>query len=835
MRSFLKKLRGDLTPEQEILRNRLVMGSVSGLGCYFFAFDPLIFLAFFAYLSCNTALYVMQRYGIWRQENRWFGAIILDVMMAFAVMLREPEHLSIFYPIILWIILGNGFRYGIKWLLVASILSTATLSIVVFSTTYWQQNQFLGIALALALIAIPAYCSTLIRKISHAKEQAEEASKAKSYFLASVSHELRTPLNAIIGYGNHLRQSEMSRGQKEMVEASVLAGEHLLHLIEQLIDVAKTGTGTMHVKSATFRPTDLLTEIRDIMTVRAEEKGLSLHLQAEPMSDRIVEGPSGAIRNILLNLVGNATKFTESGSIKLNSGIMVKNEKSHIWFTVSDTGIGICNTASERIFQPFQQADDSVMNRFGSTGLGLSICKQLIEQINGKISVESQLGKGSTFRVEIPVKINDDHCVADDIYGASTVKILSFGHLKPELLASAQSQENLFVRHVPCANRDELISALASIDLTEFSVALIAGSVAQNIDAEDVVWSIFAKAEIAPVLVSEHTVLDLEDVALRAAFASVIPAIPNFAELRSAIRIGCSFARQIRITQDDELQPSSSSYAPKRILVADDNRTNRNVLSAILEAAGHTVVMVTDGDEALEEMEKGGIDILLLDVNMPRLNGIDTCSMWRQIEGGRNHLPIIGVTADATSETETKCRNAGMDMRITKPVNAQMLLSAIEQYCRVDTNGQLSQQALQHDPLNKVVSISGHIPSAGVPIDEDQIQYLRSIGDQDFVNTMIEGFVEDVDQTLDPLRKAVTEGQVSEFRFCAHAFKSSGNNMGASALSRLCGQLEKVSEADFFEHRFIYLQKMEHEAARAVDALKSDIYFAPNDVNSHAG
>jgi two-component system sensor histidine kinase RpfC len=283
-----------------------------------------------------------------------------------------------------------------------------------------------------------------------------------------------------------------------------------------------------------------------------------------------------------------------------------------------------------------------------------------------------------------------------------------------------------------------------------------------------------------------------------------------------------------------EQQPSSI-YTPKRILVADDNRTNRNILSAILEAAGHTVVMVTDGDEALEEMKKGGIDILLIDINMPRLNGIDTCSIWRQIEGGRNHLPIIGITADATSETEIKCRNAGMDMRITKPVNAQMLLGTIETYCRTDANGLLTQQALPIDPWNEVAPISEHIAPAGAPIDDDQIQYLRSIGDQAFVNRMIEGFVEDVGQTLDPLRKAVAEGQVSEFRFCAHAFKSSGNNMGASALSRLCGQLENVSEADFFQHRFIYLQKMEQEAARAVDALISDNYFAPNDVHTHSG
>ena len=281
--------------------------------------------------------------------------------------------------------------------------------------------------------------------------------------------------------------------------------------------------------------------------------------------------------------------------------------------------------------------------------------------------------------------------------------------------------------------------------------------------------------------------------------------------------------------------PSATRYPPKRVLVADDNRTSRNVIAAILEAAGHIVVMVTDGDEAIEEMKKGGIDILLIDVNMPRLNGIDTCSIWRALEGGRNHLPIIGVTADATSETEIKCRNAGMDMRITKPVDAQILLNAIEKYCCVDTNGPLIQQALPIDPLHKVAPIFGDVPSGGAPIDHGQIQYLLSIGDQAFLNTMIEGFVEDVEQTLGPLRKAVADGDVSEFRFCAHAFKSSGNNMGARSLSRLCGQLEKVSEAEFLEHRFIYLQEMEQEAATAVDALHSDAYFTPNGVTAQGG
>lgn len=819
MKAYLHRLRGGLTPEQEILRNRLVMGTVSGLGCFFFAFDAVIFSAFSAYLSFNAALYTMQRYEIWRPEERWLAAIILDVMMAFAVMLREPEHMAIFYPIILWMILGNGFRYGLKWLFVAAILSTATFGIVVLSTNYWQQNQWLGFALALALLVIPAYCSTLIRKISHAKEQAEMASKAKSYFLASVSHELRTPLNAIIGYGNHLRNSTMPRNQKEMVEASVLAGEHLLNLIEQLIEVAKTGTASAEIKRSKFRPTELLTEIRDIMAVRVEDKGLAFHLQAQPMSDSIVEGPGDVLRNILLNLVGNAVKFTEAGSISINSGVSTEDGKDLIWFTVADTGIGIADVAVERIFQPFQQADDTVMNRFGGTGLGLAICKQLVEQVDGAISVESVIGQGSIFRIEVPIQIEilEDAKTAVSAGHHNVVKVLSFGDLQPGLLADAQSEDSFILRHLRCTDPAGFEAALDGIELAEFNVALVAQELALQVGAESTIWQRFADAEIAPVLMSGEDEIDLEDVALRAAFASILPPSPNFNELRSAIRIGCSFARRFRLPHDSDV-PAVAIYSPQRVLVADDNSTNRNVLAAILQSAGHQISLVSDGDDVLEALEQGDVDILLLDVNMPRLNGIDACSMWRQIEGGRRHLPIIGVTADATSETEQRCRNAGMDCRITKPIDAKLLLATIEQLCGGTANAEAPVE-IPNDPRNVVVPFSASAQAHSAVIDAGQLDYLMSIGDSVFVQSMIEGFFEDIDKTLDPLRKSVADGDVAEFRFCAHAFKSSGNNMGVKRLATLCERLEKITEADFNEHKHVHLDKIEREVGNAVEAL----------------
>jgi two-component system sensor histidine kinase RpfC len=816
MTAVLSSLRGELTPEQEILRNRLVMGTASGLGCYFFAFDVIIFSAFFAYLSFNAALYVMQKREIWRPEERWFAAIILDVTMAFAVMLREPEGMSVFYPIILWMILGNGFRYGVKWLFVASILSTITFGFVVFTTEYWQHNVTLGIGLILALLVIPAYCSTLIRKISLAKEQAETASKAKSYFLASVSHELRTPLNAIIGYGNHLRHSQMPRSQKEMVEASVLAGEHLLHLIEQLIEVAKTGTGSAQVKTLSFRPTELLTEIRDIMAVRVEDKGLHLNLQAEPLSDQVVEGPADVLRNILLNLVGNAVKFTDAGSISLNSGVLSDGGTERIWFSVSDTGIGIAESAKDHIFQPFQQADDTVMNRFGGTGLGLAICKQLVEQVNGTIDVQSTVGQGSTFRIQVPVQRVEADATEPAPFPADVVNIVSFGDLEPTLLATAQSQENVILRHVKCSSVAELSQAIADMDLAKYEVALIAQNLADQLDPDSTIWTIFADAEIAPVLVSGADEVDIADVSLRAAFASILPPSPNFAEMRSAIRIGCCFARHFRIGHDEDV-PAVTIYKARKILVADDNRTNRNVLGAILGSAGHDVTMVTDGDEALDALESGGFDILLLDINMPRLNGIDACTMWRQIEGGRQHLPIVGVTADATPETETRCRNAGMDVRITKPVDAKLLLATIDRLCGgADTE---VEAATGPDPFNIVVPISRIGTPASAVIDQAQIDYLVSIGDDAFVRGMVEGFFQDADETLEPLRQAVSQGRVQEFRFYAHAIKSSSTNMGAKPLADLCARLEKITEADFDEHRFAYLEKIEAELSKVIEAL----------------
>jgi two-component system sensor histidine kinase RpfC len=809
--------------EMEMARNRFGLGIVAWTASYLLSADTFIYYAFASYLSAHGLLYLAFKTKVIQKERNYFLAIIIDSVMAGTILMESPGTTSFVYPLFLWMTLGTGFRLGLKWLFIASIFCTIAFGLPVMLTDYWQDKLALGYSLTLGLLVIPAYCSKLIRKLSDAKDQAEAASRAKSYFLASVSHELRTPLNAIIGYGNHLKQLEMPKNQHDMIDASVRAGEHLLHLIDQLIQIARNDSDSNIVKSKPMKATEIIAEIRDIMQVKAKEKDLAINLHADPLSDRTVNGPSDVVRNILLNLVGNAIKFTESGSVSISSALKEWDGKTQLEFIVTDTGIGIASDAQKRIFEPFQQADETVLNRFGGTGLGLAICRQLLDQIGGKIHVESELGQGTTFIVTLPVENPPVETITVETDPASepVVKLLALGQFKSELLGKAQAAGNYHVRNMTCTTAEELVAALQQINLADYGIAMVDAKLASQFAPGEAIWSQFAKAHVAPVLVADPSDIDFADLELRAAFSTVIPSAPNFDELRSAIRIGCSFARSSSI--DDMNKPAAAlSYSPRSVLVADDNRTNRNILAAILENAGHSVTLVCDGDETLEALEKGGFDILLLDVNMPRLNGIDACRMWRQIEGGRSHLPIIGVTADATLETEERCLNAGMDLRLTKPVNAPLLLQTIENAC--GSVHELTIPDRVNDPFQTVIPLAQEgIARDGQILDATHLDYLRSIGDDSFISEMIESFRTDASESLESLMQAVLDNDPGQYRFAAHALKSCSNNIGATILAAMCAKLEKITEGEFGTAGEQRLQMIHEEYGKVCLALNAEI------------
>ena len=707
--------------------NRIVLIIIASSIAWFLDAAPDIMLAFQIHFMVSLMIAIAYRFDRHPSTVRRLAGIINDFGAGTYLFHIGGASLAALYPIYLWVILGYGFRFGIRWLFVATGLATLSFGWTVYNVPYWQENLSLSIGLLIGLAVIPSYCSTLITKLSQAKEEAEAANKSKSLFLASISHELRTPLNAIIGYGTHLLGMKMPESQQQMISTSVSAGRHLLHLINQLLSFAKSDSQEELPEPVDFSIVDLLTDVRDIMQIAAEEKGLVIHLQAEPMSDRIAVGQVDHIRNILINLTSNAVKFTDSGFVLLKCGYEQDKDGNGLWCSVADTGPGIAEEAQERIFGVFQQADDSVVSKFGGTGLGLAICRQLAQQMGGDVSLSSKTGVGSVFTLSCPIEFAESE---EAETAADSVRILSLGNSPDAPRIENAEGQSVRIDHICHIPGTDVMTLLADRDLRDYDLAVLESEFAAPFDEEHLLWSRFREAKLPPVLLSGPGSRALEDIELRAAFASVLPSTPDFESIRSVVQIGCSFNRSLK-SAGDLSDSGNLEVQPQRVLVADDNRTNQMVLETILSNAGHDVTVVPDGERALDELENDAFDIVFLDVNMPRLGGIECCKMWRQIEGARAHIPIIGLTADSTEETEKRCLDAGMDLRLTKPVEAGPLLETIARLTKSEAALELADA--EHDPFGTVSRIDDSAaPEKPVSIDPSQLNYLRSIGDGEF-------------------------------------------------------------------------------------------------------
>ena len=808
----------DLQREKEMVRNRIALILMTLCASYALGASSGIFIGLFAHLFGSLAIIISYKVQPNPSNMRRFAGLVTDFGAGYYLFSTFGESVAVLYPIYLWVILGYGFRFGNRWLLISAIMGAGSFGASIVNVPFWQDHKSLTIGLLAGLIVVPAYCSTLITKLSQAKEEAEKANKAKTLFLASISHELRTPLNAIIGYGTHLLDMGMPEKQNQMVATSVSAGRHLLHLINQLLSFAKSESTEELPEPQEFRPTDILVEVRDIMAIAAEEKGLALNLQAELRSDQPVFGQTDYVKNILINLTSNAIKFTDNGSVLLKCGIREVDEERTLWCSVTDTGPGIAKEAQEKIFGVFQQADDTVSKNFGGSGLGLAICQKLAAQLGGSVSVESELGNGSTFTFTCPISPDVD---SQDHSLDGHSNIVSFGTSDQSIAITANEGEQFSIHHINVREYGSAVEALKDVNLTTYDVALISSDLAGEVGDEDEFWQSFRTQELPPVLVSEDGTKNLDEIFLRAAFASILPTSPDFDDLRSAVQIGCSFTSANQSTETAQ-KNNFRSFEPRKILVADDNRTNLMVMETILTNAEHEVTLAVDGEDALEKLENSEFDIVFLDVNMPKLGGIDCCKMWRQIEGPRRHIPMIALTADSTEETERKCLDAGMDLRLTKPVEAGTLLSAIQDLTVDDTIGSSGDAAA--DPLGVVQNLETQdVPTEEAPVDSKQLQYLKSIGDDDFIQSIVDAYLEDTDEIFRAFRQSVKSADVAEFRFHAHAFKSGANNIGATKLSEICGRLEVISEHDFEEARFVYLEKVEHEINKIKKYLTNDI------------
>jgi two-component system sensor histidine kinase RpfC len=709
------------------------------------------------------------------------------------------------YPIYLWVVFGNGFRFGEKFLIIATAISAASFALAVVITPFWRAQMQLSAGLLVGMIIVPLYSITLIRKLSEARRRAEVASQAKSLFLASVSHELRTPLNAIVGTGALLEAAAEDVEQQEMSRTVMSAARALLSLIDGILDLSRIEAGKMPVVENDFDLAELLGQTHRMMMTQAQLKDLSLTLHVSARTPLRLQGDDRRLREILLNLISNAIKFTQQGGVSIAVDQAKDSVPSdRLRFEVTDTGIGIEPEALDRIFETFEQANPKILDNYGGTGLGLAITKKLVLLLNGQIGVESAVGSGSTFWFELDFPSERMPIAQTERFQGLQAVLLSKHPRSVSALVTRLSDWRVPIR---AATQSEA-AALEGVYNTEHMLGILClqPKASERPASSD---ALLVELVASPTHGFPRSQRDRR-------FTSKLS--PPFAdeELMTVLSIALATSPNA-VASGPDLQASLQN-PNLRILVADDNRMNQLVMTKILQKAGHDVKVVGDGGAALDALTDEDFDVAIMDVNMPVMDGIDVVKNYRFGAISDQRLPILGLTADASPGTRERCLAGGMDASITKPIEPAALLAAIDEVVsriRPKTPSPV-------EGSDRVTQISSHPKFSEIltpSFDRKMINHLNELAGPEFVQEVIDNYLSESRESVEALRQAFQAADVESFRFSAHALRSGAANLGIMRLFDMCHDLETISAHELGEMGPTHLRRLSAELAVVEDAL----------------
>ena len=652
----------------------------------------------------------------------------------------------------------------------------------------------------------------LEKSLRESKLAADAANQAKGEFLANMSHEIRTPLNAVLGLTHLVLDSELSPTQRRYLERVQMSSKTLLGILNDILDYSKIEAGRLELEEVDFELDEILFNTIELFSPLAEEKGLELVFEVAFDVPLTVRGDPLRVGQVLNNLVGNAVKFTEQGEVHVT--VDTAGRDLGLEFTIRDTGIGMTKAQVDRVFQAFNQADTSTTRKFGGTGLGLTISRRLVQLMKGAIDVKSALGAGSTFKVALPLRVVTAPSGirrASELSGRRTLVVDDHQTTRRALekmllawsfevtLVSSGAEGLLAMGEALRAGRPfELVLVnwkMPAMDGLDFARA------ARALDG--------AAAQASLVLMVPT--FERESLAIAASAAGITAALEKpvtrsrLVELLSGLETGTLAHLQGEpVAAAGGLLERASAIRGARVLVAEDNSTNQLVARGLLEMMGLVADVVSDGQAAIDHVAREDYDAVLMDLQMPGVDGLEATRKIRAMERGRR-LPIIAMTAGATKRDREVAEAAGMNGHVGKPVDAEDLLSAMLAW-------------LPHRPQGTTAPRAARASSVGAPapepgLDFDPVSTLQRLGgDRKLLGRILASFEGDAPQLCRDLRHEIETGDWKRARALAHKLKGVAGDAGASSLARQVSELEW----ELKHRRSRGLLALEEKARRAV-------------------